>query len=220
MREVLEFAAREGLVLMADEGYQDNVYNQPGTTRLAHVSNHFNSFRRALAELATALRAPETISETGGAATAKDASREASENNVDHASVAAAARAAADLCDLAAATRTFFRAVPVKPFESPFVQVGAYGGDAGTVRRASYGPLAPWAFLVAWHAEFEERADKVLDLDTRGATRLPRPDGPLCRACLTGSNDRATDRLLSTWRSCTHVFQDEVRRTQLAARDR
>ena len=150
--------------------------------------------RRALAELATALRAPETISETGGAATAKDASREASENNVDHASVAAAARAAADLCDLAAATRTFFRAVPVKPFESPFVQVGAYGGDAGTVRRASYGPLAPWAFLVAWHAEFEERADKVLDLDTRGATRLPRPDGPLRRACLTGSNDRATDR--------------------------
>ena len=84
--------------------------------------------------------------------------------------------------DLAAATRTFFRAVPVKPFESPFVQVGAYGGDAGTVRRASYGPLAPWAFLVAWHAEFEERADKVLDLDTRGATRLPRPDGPLRRA--------------------------------------
>ena len=51
VREVLEFAAREGLVLMADEVYQDNVYNQPGTTRLAHVSNHFNSFRRALAEL-------------------------------------------------------------------------------------------------------------------------------------------------------------------------
>ena len=132
--------------------------------------------RRALAELATALRAPEA---------AKDAAKDA---GVDVASVAAAARAAADLCDLAAGTKTFFRAVPVRPFESPFVQVGAWGGDAGTVRRASYGPLAPWAFLVTWHAEFEEHAERALDLRTRGATRLPRPDGPLRRACLSGSN--------------------------------
>lgn len=49
--DVLAFAAREGLVLMADEVYQDNVYNQPGTTRLAHVSHEFISFRSALAAL-------------------------------------------------------------------------------------------------------------------------------------------------------------------------
>jgi len=51
VRAVLEFAAREGLVLMADEVYQDNVYNAPGTTRLAHLSNEFHSFRSALQEL-------------------------------------------------------------------------------------------------------------------------------------------------------------------------
>ena len=39
---MLEFAAKEGLVLLADEVYQDNVYNAPGTTRLAHVSNEFH----------------------------------------------------------------------------------------------------------------------------------------------------------------------------------
>mmetsp|Transcript_7569 Transcript_7569/g.19843 ORF Transcript_7569/g.19843 Transcript_7569/m.19843 type:complete len:535 (-) Transcript_7569:537-2141(-) len=54
VREVLEFAAREGLVLMADEVYQDNVYNAPGTTRLAHLSNEFHSFRCALKELRVA----------------------------------------------------------------------------------------------------------------------------------------------------------------------
>ena len=51
VRAVLELAAAEGLVLLADEVYQDNVYNEPGTTRLAHVSNEFHSFRRALAAL-------------------------------------------------------------------------------------------------------------------------------------------------------------------------
>ena len=54
VRAVLEFAAREGLVLMADEVYQDNVYNEPGTTRLAHLSNAFHSFRAALRELSIA----------------------------------------------------------------------------------------------------------------------------------------------------------------------
>ena len=38
-------------VVLADEVYQDNVYNAPGTTRLAHVSNEFHSFRAALREL-------------------------------------------------------------------------------------------------------------------------------------------------------------------------
>jgi len=51
VRETLEFAASEGLVLLADEVYQDNVYNQPGSTRLAHVSNTFHSFRKALNDL-------------------------------------------------------------------------------------------------------------------------------------------------------------------------
>lgn len=45
--EILAFAAREGLVLMADEVYQDNVYNTPGTAKL----NQFHSFRRALGAL-------------------------------------------------------------------------------------------------------------------------------------------------------------------------
>jgi len=54
VRAVLEFAAKEGLVLLADEVYQDNVYNAPGTTRLAHVSNEFHSFRAALQELTMA----------------------------------------------------------------------------------------------------------------------------------------------------------------------
>ena len=51
VRDVLAFAAREGLVMLADEVYQDNIYNQPGTTRLAHVSNSFHSFRTALGAL-------------------------------------------------------------------------------------------------------------------------------------------------------------------------
>ena len=51
VRAVLEFAAREGLVLLADEVYQTNVYNVPGSTRLAHESNHFHSFRKAYGAL-------------------------------------------------------------------------------------------------------------------------------------------------------------------------
>ena len=150
--------------------------------------------RRALAELATFLRGLDAseLSLEKKPANEKDGSGSSGltteKETIDFESVAAAARAAADLCDLAATTKTFFRAVPSKPFESPFVQVGAYGGDAGTVRRASYGPLAPWAFLATWHAEFEEHAERALDVETRGATRLPRPDGPLRRAFLTGSN--------------------------------
>jgi alanine transaminase len=45
--EILSFAAREGLVLMADEVYQDNVYNSPGAPKL----NRFHSFRKALGAL-------------------------------------------------------------------------------------------------------------------------------------------------------------------------
>jgi hypothetical protein len=142
--------------------------------------------RRALAELATFLRSLEK-SELS-LENANDGS--SGLPIVDFESVAAAARAAADLCDLASITKTFFRAVPSKPFDSPFVQVGAYGGDAGTVRRASYGPLVVWAFLATWHCEFEEHAELSLDVETRGATRLPRPDGPLRRAFLTGSNGK------------------------------
>ncbi len=129
--------------------------------------------RRALASLATSLRALPDVSNSA----------------MDTQVVSAAASAAADLCDLAACTKTFFRAVPVRAFESPFVQVGKFdGGDAGTVRRASYGPLSVWAFLVTWHAEFEERADRVLETHTRGATRVPRPDGPLRRSAMSGSS--------------------------------
>jgi hypothetical protein len=139
--------------------------------------------RRALAELATFLRSLEKSE-----LSLENANEVVSSGLpiVDFESVAAAARAAADLCDLASITKTFFRAVPSKPFDSPFVQVGAYGGDAGTVRRASYGPLVVWAFLATWHCEFEEHAELSLDNETRGATRLPRPDGPLRRALLTG----------------------------------
>ena len=133
--------------------------------------------RRALASLATSLRTQVA--------------------RVDTHVVSAACSAAADLCDLAARTKTFFRAVPVRAFESPFVQVGKFdGGDAGTTRRASYGPLSAWAFLVTWHAEFEERADRALELETRGATRLPRPDGPLRRSAMRGGmneNAKASD---------------------------
>ena len=133
--------------------------------------------RRALASLATSLRTQVA--------------------QVDTHVVSAACSAAADLCDLAARTKTFFRAVPVRAFESPFVQVGKFdGGDAGTTRRASYGPLSAWAFLVTWHAEFEERADRALELETRGATRLPRPDGPLRRSAMRGGmneNAKASD---------------------------
>ena len=133
--------------------------------------------RRALASLATSLRTQVA--------------------QVDTHVVSAACSAAADLCDLAARTKTFFRAVPVRAFESPFVQVGKFdGGDAGTTRRASYGPLSAWAFLVTWHAEFEERADGALELETRGATRLPRPDGPLRRSAMRGGmneNAKASD---------------------------
>jgi len=42
--DILAFAAREGLVLMADEVYQSNVYNTPGASK----TNEFHSFRRAL----------------------------------------------------------------------------------------------------------------------------------------------------------------------------
>jgi alanine transaminase len=45
--DILAFAAREGLVLMADEVYQANVYNTPGAAK----RNQFHSFRRALAAL-------------------------------------------------------------------------------------------------------------------------------------------------------------------------
>uniref|UniRef100_A0A7S0JGZ5 Aminotransferase class I/classII large domain-containing protein n=1 Tax=Calcidiscus leptoporus TaxID=127549 RepID=A0A7S0JGZ5_9EUKA len=51
VRAVLEFAAREGLVVLADEVYQENVYNAPGTSRLAHSSNQFISFRRVLVQM-------------------------------------------------------------------------------------------------------------------------------------------------------------------------
>ena len=116
--------------------------------------------RRALASLATSLRTQVA--------------------QVDTHVVSAACSAAADLCDLAARTKTFFRAVPVRAFESPFVQVGKFdGGDAGTTRRASYGPLSAWAFLVTWHAEFEERADRALELETRGATPPPATGRPV-----------------------------------------
>jgi len=47
---VLEFAAREGLVLLADEVYQANVYNG-GPARTGKRRNDFHSFRRALALL-------------------------------------------------------------------------------------------------------------------------------------------------------------------------
>jgi len=50
VRAILAFAAREGLVLMADEVYQANVYNTAGAAK----TNEFHSFRRALAELAKA----------------------------------------------------------------------------------------------------------------------------------------------------------------------
>ena len=68
------------------------------------------------------------------------------------------------------------------------MQVGKFdGGDAGSTRRASYGPLSAWAFLVTWHAEFEERADGALELETRGAyansrDRTARYGGARCAA--------------------------------------
>lgn len=46
---VLKFAAREGLVLLADEVYQDNVYNIPGSA--SEKVNEFISFRQAFALL-------------------------------------------------------------------------------------------------------------------------------------------------------------------------
>ncbi len=53
VRDVLAFAAREGLVLLADEVYQDNVYNAPDTPH----ERAFCSFRRALAQMR--VEAPE-----------------------------------------------------------------------------------------------------------------------------------------------------------------
>ena len=102
----------------------------------------------------------------------------------------AAASACADLCRVAAVTKTFFRATPGAAFASPYVQVGSVGGGAGVVRRAEYGAFAAVSFLATWTDEYAENAEDTFERATRGAGRLPDPAGPLRAAAEPASRGR------------------------------
>ena len=145
--------------------------NPPGISK-DHVE--LVDARHKLASLAQSLR--------------RAADGEDSKTNIEN-ETSCALKACADLCDLVSVTKTFFKPNCVLPFDSPFVQVGAYGGDSGVVRRCSYGPFSVWGFLVKWHFEYCEKSELRLDLETRGVVRPPRPDSVLRKNLTTGSNN-------------------------------
>ena len=110
---------------------------------------------------------------------------------------------AADLGDLAARTKTFFRAVPVRAFESPFVQVGKFdGGDAGRLDAAR-----------VVRAFKRVGVSRYLARRVRGARRSRRGLGTRTGAGRVSSDRRGLGTALA--RGCAAVMNENAKASDL-----